>query len=457
MTSTPRSGPLARTRSAELFERGREVLVDGVSSPSRGPLNFRPHPIFMARGAGAEIIDADENRYVDLMLAYGALIHGHAHPALVEALQDAAGRGALFATASEVEVEVAERICAMVACAEKVSFASTGTEAAMAALRLVRGFTGRQTIVKFEGHYHGWADAYSVSSNPLPAGAFGHPNDPIRVPDTSGVTPGSIQDTLVLPWNDVDRLEALLKARAGDVAAVVTEPVMANMGVIPPAEGFLEAVRELTTRFGVLLYIDETVTGFRLGPGGAQQRYGVTADLTTFGKGLGAGLPVAALAGRSDIMSALSGGRILHYGTQNANPLLLSVVRRSLDLLTADDNLVFTRLEGLADRLVAGLRDAIERAGVAALVQSAGPMLQVYFLRRGHESVESIRGARDFGAHVDQDTFNHFAHLLLAEGVYLSPSPALHSVLSTVHTEAHVDEVVAAAGRALAQLTDGSR
>ena len=333
------------SRSAELFARGREVLVDGVSSPSRGPLNFRPHPIFMARGAGAEIIDADGTSYVDLMLAYGALIHGHAHPELVAELQEAAGRGALFATASEVEVEVAERICAMVDCAEKVSFASTGTEAAMAALRLVRGFTGRRTIVKFEGHYHGWADAYSVSSNPLPPGAYGHPNDPIPVPDTSGVTPGALRDTLVLPWNDADRLEALLKARAGDIAAVVTEPVMANMGVIPPAEGFLQAVRELTTRYGVLLYIDETVTGFRLGAGGAQERYGVTADVTSFGKGLGAGLPVAALAGRSDIMAALSGGRILHYGTQNANPLLLSVVRRSLDLLTADDGRAFTRLD----------------------------------------------------------------------------------------------------------------
>jgi glutamate-1-semialdehyde 2,1-aminomutase len=456
MTSTP-AYATSGSKSSELFARGRDVLVDGVSSPSRGPLNFRPHPIFMARGVGAEIVDADGRQYTDLMLAYGALIHGHAHPALVEALQEAAGLGALFATASEVEVEVAERICSMVACAEKVSFASTGTEAAMAALRLVRGFTGRQAIIKFEGHYHGWADAYSVSSNPMPPGALGHPNDPIRIPDSSGIPQGALQDTLVLPWNDADRLEAVLKTRGHEIAAVVTEPVMANMGVIPPAEGFLQTVRELTTRYGVLLYIDETVTGFRLGPGGAQQRYGVTADVTSFGKGLGAGLPVAAVAGRSDIMGALSRGQILHYGTQNANPLLLAVVRRSLDLLTADDGAAFARLGLLAERLVTGLRTAIADAGVAALVQNAGPMLQVYFLRRGHEAVESIRDARDFGAYVDLTRFNEFAHLLFADGVYLSPSPALHSVLSTVHTEEHVDHAVAAAGRAFKQLARDTR
>ncbi len=229
------------------------------------------------------------------------------------------------------------------------------------------------------------------------------------------------------------------------------------MGVIPPADGFLQAVRELTARYGVLLYIDETVTGFRLGAGGAQERYGVTADVTSFGKGLGAGLPVAALAGRSDIMSALSNGRILHYGTQNANPLLLAVVRRSLDLLTADDNAAFAHLDRLAERLVVGLRSAIARTGAPALVQNAGAMLQVYFLRRGHESVESITGARDFGASVDMETFNRFAHLMFAQGVYLSPSPALHSVLSTVHTDEQVDRIVAAAEVAFAEIADPSR
>jgi glutamate-1-semialdehyde 2,1-aminomutase len=439
--------------SRRLYARAERVLVDGVSSPSRGPANYRPHPIFMAHGEGAEIIDADGNRYLDLMLGYGSLIHGHAHPDLVRALAEAAQDGALFATATGIEVEVAERIAQMVTCAEQVSFASTGTEAAMAALRLARGYTGRRKIVKFEGHYHGWADAYSVSSNPLPSGVLGARNDPIAVPDSSGVTSGALQDTIVLPWNDADRVEATLRHRAGEIAAVVTEPAMANMGVIPPEPGFLQALRELTERYGVLLYIDETVTGFRLAPGGAQERFGVTADITTFGKGLGAGVPVSALAGRREIMASLRGGRVLHYGTHNANPLLLSVARRSLEMLQHDGGALFTQMDSLAEQLVDGIQLVIQKHGVPTIIQNAGPMFQLYFLRPGHEAVGRIRDARDFGDHVDTEKFNRFAHLLFDHGVYLSPSAALHSVLCTVTTRAQIDMVISAIDFAFEQLS----
>jgi glutamate-1-semialdehyde 2,1-aminomutase len=411
-------------RSAALFERALHVLVDGVSSPSRGPLNYHPHPLYMARGAGGRIVDVDGNEYVDLMLAFGALIHGHAHPRLVEALQRAAEDGALTATASEVEVEVAERIAALHPCAERVRFANTGTEACMAALRLVRGYTGRSKIVKFEGHYHGWADAYSLRSN-MPGA---------REVDSLGIPAGALEDTVVLPWNDVDAVEAALDAHRGEVAAIVTEPVMANMGVIPPRPGYLQALRELATAHGALLYVDETVTGFRLGPGGACARFGIEADVVTFGKALGAGFPVAALAGRAEVLEALSGGRVLHYGTQNANPALLAVVRASLDLL---DGAAFARLETLAERLVAGLRGALRGR---AIVQSVGPMFQVYFTE-----VDAIRSYRDFGAHVDRDRFTRFVHALFDAGVYTSPSPALHSVLCTAHTDDDVDRVIAAA------------
>jgi len=454
MTTDNPAQPAARgmTHSRGLFERAEKVLVDGVSSPSRGPLNFSPHPIFMARGDGAEIIDADGNHYLDFMLGFGSLIHGHAHPQLVKALSDAAESGALFATASEVEVDVAERITTMVDCAEQVGFASTGTEACMSALRLARGFTGRSKFIKFEGHYHGWSDAYSVSSNPLPSKAFGHRNDPIHVPDSSGITPGALRDTIVLPWNDPERVEATLRAQGGQIAAVVTEPAMANMGVIPPEPGFLQALRDLTHKYGVLLYIDETVTGFRLGAGGAQERYGVTADITSFGKGLGAGLPVSAVAGRRDIMAAQRGGKILHYGTHNANPLLLSVVRRSLDMLNADNAAVFALLDSLAERLVLGIRGVIDRHSVPSLVQSAGPMLQLYFLRDEHETVTQIRDARDFGDFVDTAKFNRFAHLLFERGVYVSPSAALHSVLCTVNTAEQIDRLVAAIDSAFYEL-----
>jgi glutamate-1-semialdehyde 2,1-aminomutase len=426
-------------RSAELFERARRVLVDGVSSPSRGPLNFGPYPLFMTGGEGGAIVDADGNRYVDLMLAFGALIHGHAHPRLVAALREAAGRGALLATASEVEVEVAERLVRMIPGAERIRFASTGTEACMAALRLARGVTGRSKIVKFEGHYHGWAEAFSIGSN---AGA-------LDAVDSLGIPASALAETIVVPWNDAERVEAALAENAGEVAAIVTEPVMANMGVIPPAPGYLEALRRLADEHGALLWLDETVTGFRLAPGGAQERFGVRADLITLGKALGAGYAVAALAGPAGIMDALAEGRVLHYGTQNANPALLAVVRESLDLLTPD---AYAHLERLAERLVSGLREAIADAGATALVQNVGPMLQVLFLAEGSEGVGAIRDARDFTQHVDRDRFRSFAHALIDEGVYLSPSAVLHSVLATVHTPEDVARVVEAARAALGRL-----
>ena len=413
-------------RSAELFERAQRTLIDGVSSPSRGPLNYHPHPLYMASGHGGRITDVDGNEYVDLMLAFGALIHGHAHPRLVEALQRAAERGALTAAASEVEVDVAEKIAALHPCAERVRLANTGTEACLAALRLVRGFTGRDTIVKFEGHYHGWADAYSLRSN-MPGGSD---------VDSLGIPAGALADTVVVPWNDPDAIEAALDAHRGRVAAIVTEPVMANMGVIPPQPGYLERLRELADAHGALLYVDETVTGFRLGPGGACGRFGIRADVVTFGKALGAGFPVAAIAGRAEVLEALAGGRVLHYGTQNANPALLAVVKESLELL---DEAAYARLEALADRLVRGLRDALHGE---AIVQSVGPMFQVYFT-----DADAITSYRDFGAHVDRDRFNRFVHALFEEGVYTSPSPALHSVLCTAHTDEDVDRVIAAAAR----------
>jgi glutamate-1-semialdehyde 2,1-aminomutase len=254
--------------------------------------------------------------------------------------------------------------------------------------------------------------------------------------DSLGIPKGALEDTIVVPWNDADAVEQALDAHRGEVAAIVTEPVMANMGVIPPADGYLQTLRELADAHGALLYVDETVTGFRLGPGGACGRFGIRADVVTFGKALGAGFPVAALAGRADVMEALSNGRVLHYGTQNANPALLAVVKESLDLL---DDAAFERLERLAARLVAGLREAL--AG-DAIVQHVGPMLQVYFT-----DVGAITSYRDFGAHADRERFNRFVHALFEQGVYTSPSPALHSVLCTTHTEEDVDRVIAAAAR----------
>ena len=438
-------------RSRALFDRARESLVEGVSSPSRGAVNYDV-PIFMASGRGGRITDVDGNEYVDLMMAYGALLHGHAHPHLVAAGRRALEQGTLFATASEIEVEVAELIRELVPGAERVRFANTGTEATMAAIRIARGFTGRRIVIKFEGHYHGWHDAFLVSSHPRAPEGLGDPTDPPRVLDSAGLVPAAVVDTVLCAWNDADLLAACLDRHRGEVAAVITEPVMANMGVIPPRPGYLADVRRLCDEHGALLILDETVTGFRVDPGGCQALLGVTGDLATFGKALGAGLPLAAITGRADVMDTLAGGRVLHYGTQNAPNLALSVAAASFDLLTLEGGAAVVHMRRLGERLASGLRSAFAAAEAAAVVQGVGPMLQVVPLREGHEDVTAIHDMRDFCLHSDPARFRRFAHELFGLGVYASPALLLHLIVSTAHTDEDVDAAVAAAHEAAARL-----
>jgi len=298
--------PYDTARSKTLFQRALGVMVEGGSSPSRGPANYGAYPLFIERGRGSRIWDVDGNSYVDWMMAYGALPLGHAHPRVVQAIGEAAATGALFAAATEIEIEVAELIRRMVPGAERVRFANTGTEAAMAAIRLARGYTGRPKFIKFEGHYHGWYDDFLASAHPQPIASLGHPHDPIKIPDSSGLNRRALDDTIVVPWNDLGAVERAVETWRGQIAALITEPVMANIGVIPPAPGYLAGLREITRAHGILLILDETVTGFRVAAGGCQQHYAVQADIATFGKALGAGLPVAAFVGRADIMEALA-------------------------------------------------------------------------------------------------------------------------------------------------------
>ena len=438
-------------RSRALFDRARETLVEGVSSPSRGTVNYDV-PIFMASGAGGRINDADGNEYVDLMMAYGALLHGHAHPRLVDAGERALRRGTLFATATEVEVDVAERIAALVPSAERVRFANTGTEATMAAIRVARAVTGRPPIVKFEGHYHGWHDAFLVSSHPRDPATMGDPADPPRVLDSQGLPDGAVADTVLCAWNNAELLADCLDRHRGRVAAVITEPVMANMGVIPPRPGYLHEMRRLCDEHGALLIVDETVTGFRLDPGGCQALYGVTGDMATFGKALGAGLPLAAITGRAEVMDALAGGRVLHYGTQNAPNLALAVAAESLAMLTEDGGAAAAHMTELGERLSAGLAEAFASASIPALVQGVGPMLQVLPLRPGHEDAGPIRDMRDFCTHADPAIYRRFVHELFGLGVYASPALLLHMIVSTAHTDADIDAAVAAARTAAGRL-----
>jgi glutamate-1-semialdehyde 2,1-aminomutase len=436
--------PFQTDKSKHLYERTLGVLIEASSSSSRGPANYGAYPIFMERGRGSRLFDVDGNEYVDWMMAFGALPLGHAHPEIVEAIVEAANTGAHFATATPVELEVAEMLQKIVPNAERVRFANTGTEAMMAAIRLARGVTGRPKILKFEGHYHGWYDDLLVGSNVLPVSALGLRSDPIKIPDSSGLNRTALDDTIVVPWNDLAALEHAIENHAGQIAAIITEGVMANMGVIPPAEGYLQGLQKLAKTNGIVFILDETVTGFRIAPGGCQEYYKLSPDLATFGKALGCGLPVAALAGRAEIMNALRWGGVLHYGTHNGSRIGMHAARANLRVLTRDNNAAFRHTWRVSERLCHGLRELFCRKGRAAIVQNVGPMLQIMFTDR-----PAIRDYREFCEYVDRAAFQKFVLSLFGHGVYASPSAALHSIVTLAHTDEDVDLTLAAADKAL--------
>lgn len=432
-------------KSKQLYERSVGTLIEASSSSSRGPVNYGSYPIFMERGQGSRIYDVDGNEYIDWMMAFGALPLGHAHPEVVEAIAHAAASGAHFATATPIEIEVAELIQRMVPNAERVRFANTGTEAMMAAIRLARGVTGRPKIVKFEGHYHGWYDDLLVSSNVLPPAAMGLRSDPVKVPDSSGLNRFALDDTVVVPWNDLPVLEQALNNQRGQIAAIITEGIMANMGVIPPADGYLHGLQTLAREHKALFILDETVTGFRIAPGGCQEYYKLEPDLVTFGKALGCGLPVAALVGRAAVMDALQWGGVLHYGTHNGSRIGMHAARANLRVLTRDNSAAFRHTWQTAGRLATGLAQLFAKKGRQVVVQRVGPMFQLMFT-----SQPVIRDYREFCQHVDRVAFQKFVLSLFQFGVYASPSAALHSIVTLAHTGKDVDLTLAAAAKVLA-------
>jgi len=438
-------------KSKRLYERTLGVLIEASSSSSRGPANFGGYPIFMERGRGSRIFDVDGNEYVDWMMAFGALPLGHAHPEVVEAVAEAAASGAHFAAATPVELEVAEMLQKIVPNAERVRFANTGTEAVMAAIRLARGVTGRPKILKFEGHYHGWHDDLLVSSSVLPVSALGLRTDPVKVPDSSGLNRTALDDTIVVPWNDLAALQGAVENHPGQIAAMITEGIMANMGVIPPAEGYLHGLEKLARAHGIIFILDETVTGFRIAAGGCQEYYKLKPDLVTFGKALGCGLPVAALCGRAEVMDALQWGGVLHYGTHNGSRIGMHAARANLRVLTRDDNASFRHTCRIAEKLCAGLRDVLRAKGGPAVVQNVGPMFQIMFTDR-----RAIRDYREFCQYVDRAAFQKFVLSLFQFGVYASPSAALHSIVTLAHAEQDVDLTLEAATKAL-DLLDASK
>jgi len=437
-----------RTRSQQWFQRAQQSLVEGVNSPSRGKAVYSPGPVFLERGSGSHVWDADDNQYVDFMMSFGALVHGHAHPELVSVVSEAMAGGAHFAAGTSAEVEAAERFCRMVPSAEVVRFTNTGSEATMLALRLARAHTGRTKFLKFEGHYHGWYDPFLMNAHGHPPEQLGAPDNPSRIPDSEGIPPATFDDVVLAPWNDIAVLERVMQKHGRELAAVITEPIMANMGCIPPREGYLQRLRELTRDYGVLLILDEVVTGFRYAPGGCQQYYGIQPDLSTFGKALGAGFPVGAVAGPRSILERMrwSENMVLHYGTFNGHRLTMKVIAASLDLLSRNDT--YRNLHALGDEAIRGLREVFRRRKVKAIVQGFGPMFQIYFTER-----DAIHDYRDYCTYVDTGRYSRFVHRLLERGIYMTPSNGLHWIISTAHTEADVAALMEAADQACADLT----
>ncbi len=438
-----------RDRSREWYKRAQQYLVEGVNSPSRGAAVYSSGPIVLERGRGSHVWDLDGNEYVDFMMSFGALIQGHAHPKIVEVVSRTIAEGSHFAAATSAESEAAERFCQMVPTAEAVRFTNSGSEATMLALRLARAHTGRTKFLKFEGHYHGWYDPYCLNGHSHAADQLGPKDNPAHIPDSEGIPKDVFDDVVLAPWNDVPTLENILQRHGHELAAIITEPIMANMGCIPPREGYLRKLAELAHQHGALFILDEVVTGFRYAPGGCQQYYGLKPDLSTFGKALGAGFPIGAVAGRRDILDRMrwGGGMVLHYGTFNGHRLTMRVIATNLELLTANAGAVYKQIFGIGDAAISGLRDVFRKHKINAIVQGFGPMFQIYFTGR-----DVIHDYRDYCGFVDSRKYSRFIHALLDRGIYMTPSNGLHWIISTAHTLHDVETLLYAAGEACAEI-----
>ena len=437
--------PLIELRRSEaIYEEAKKILPSGASSNVR-IYKHEPFPVIFAQGRGSRVWDVDGNEYIDYLLAYGPLILGHCHPTVVNAIKEQIQKGTMLGTTTELEVEVAKKIASMVPGAEMVSFSNTGTEATMEAARIARAFTGRDKILKFEGHYHGHHD-YVLFSVESPSSVAGLELSPTKLPFYPGIPEDIVHTVIVAPWNNVSALEKTLKKYANDIAAVIMEPVMGSSGVIPPADGYLKAARELTQKFDVLLIFDEIMTGFRIARGGAQEYYGVTADLACFAKALGNGAPIAAVTGRRDVMGMIGPGKIGYGGTYNANPLSLAVCNATLDVLSKNDGEAFSHMNSMTKKLMDALQQASEKAGHDSVVQGVGPMFQLCFTR-----LKKINTYRQ-SLQCDYEKFKDFREMMLERGVYFHPDGTERLMLSTVHTTEDVEKTVAAAEDCLSKL-----
>jgi glutamate-1-semialdehyde 2,1-aminomutase len=417
-----------------LFERACRVMPGGVNSPVRAFRGVGGTPVFIQKASGAMLRDVEGREYIDYVGGWGPMILGHANPEVVEALAAAVQRGTSYGTPTEAEVQLAELVCRLVPSIDKLRLTSSGTEATMSAIRVARGFTGREKIVKFAGCYHGHADSLLVKAGSGVA--------TLGLPDSPGVTRGAAVDTLIARFNDLDSVRALVEEHDGQIAAVIVEPVAGNMGCVPPAPGFLEGLREVTAAAGAVLIFDEVMTGFRVALGGAQALYGVRPDMTCLGKVIGGGVPVGAFGGRAEIMDMVApAGPVYQAGTLSGNPLAVKAGLATLDVLQRPG--IYEDLEWAASRLESGIREAAACAGVPVVINRVGSMLTVFF-QEGPAVNDWDSAARS-----DTASYGRFFHGMLGRGVYLPPSQYECWFVSTAHDGAVVDRTLEIIAEAL--------
>ncbi|MFN7923519.1 MAG: aspartate aminotransferase family protein [Bryobacteraceae bacterium] len=426
-------------KSRELLERARKSLVGGVSSPFRAMF---PVPLYFRDSHGAHLIDVDGNDYIDYTLAWGPNILGYKNPRVCEALAKAAMGAHTYGAQHELEPEVAEKIQAMVPCAELVAFTSSGSEAVQCALRLARAFTGRNLILKFEGHYHGWMDSTLLSYR-APVEKMGPADAPVTATQSRGQVANAADNVLVAPWNNAEFVEKLFATRGNEIAAVITEPVLVNSGCLMPGPGYLQGLRDITAKHGALLIFDEVITGFRIAPGGAQQAYGIKPDMATFGKAVAAGMPLSVVAGRADVMSQMLSGATFG-GTFNGNPMVLAAANAALDELARDNGAGLRHANAMGNELMAGIGQKAAAHGVPMQIRGFGAAFGIHFT--GRTELNNYRDTFDD----DKAKQTAWVKSMLENGAYLLPDGRFY--VSTAHTPDDVAQTIAAADRVLGSM-----
>ena len=416
-------------KSLDLFQKAQGVIPGGVNSPVRACKSVGADPVFIQRADGSMVYDADGNRYIDYVGSWGPMILGHRHPQVIEAIQSVLSRGTSFGAPTDLEIELAELVIESVPTVELVRMVNSGTEATMSAIRLARGATGRDTIIKFDGCYHGHADSLLVEAGSGVA--------TLSIPGSPGVPDSFVSHTLSLPFNDIDGFKSVMERDGEKIACVIVEPVAGNMGLVAPAEGFLEALREQTTRYGSLLVFDEVITGFRVALGGAQSRYGISPDLTTLGKIIGGGLPVGAYGGRRDIMEKIAPqGSVYQAGTLSGNPVAMAAGIATLKELKKPG--FYEALDEKGARLADGLKGAAQKAGIPVSMDRVGSVMGLFFTDIDVKNIDDAKTS-------NLDRFTAYWQKMLQQGIYLAPSQFEAMFVSSAHSNDTIDETIAAA------------